>query len=84
MSLQALRHFAVARTVLAFAASKNSRETRYMGLFCITAAFVHSPRDELQPGQGLLLRRALYGTRSLRLPPSCGAAVTGAAFLLSL
>ena len=43
------------------------KETRYIGLFDITVAFVHSPTDELivliQPSQGLLLRRALCGTR---------------------
>ena len=66
---------AVARTLLAPSASWNMKETRYIGLFDITAAFVQSsPMDELsvlipparivQPGQGLLLRRALYGTRT--------------------
>ena len=64
---------AVARALLALASSGNSKETGYNGLFDITAAFVHSPIDELivlispagivQPGQGLLLRRALYGRR---------------------
>ena len=48
------------------------------GLFDITGAFVHSPTDELivlvppawviQPGQGLLMRRALYGTRTASRP----------------
>ena len=61
------------RTLLALLAIRNSNEARYTGLFDISAAFVHSPVDELivltppvgivQPGQGLLLRQALYGTR---------------------
>ena len=38
---------AVARTLLALAASRNSKETRYSGLFDITGAFLHSPIDEL-------------------------------------
>ena len=49
------------------------KETRHIELFDITAAFVHPPVDEfivllppvgiVQPGQGLLLRRARCGTR---------------------
>ena len=64
---------AVVRALLASAASRNQTEARHIGLFDFTAAFVHSPIYELivlilpvgvvQPGQGLLLRRALYGTR---------------------